>query len=138
MGRENGSSVHKRTSNGALPTTYSNDKNRRNRSKTFNNVKITILCGFVTILVLRGTIGVNFGSSDSDAVNQSVIEETNRILSEIRSAANPMLLSDSPTNQPQSHPLSPSYNHCTARSKQQPTPASPSVRMASILFFRFF
>ncbi|CDP21247.1 unnamed protein product [Coffea canephora] len=29
----------------------------RQISKTFNNIKITILCGFVTILVLRGTIG---------------------------------------------------------------------------------
>lgn len=54
--------------------------------KTFNNIKITILCGFVTILVLRGTIGVgNFGGSGDDVENQNLIEETNRILAEIRS-----------------------------------------------------
>ncbi|KAM7269354.1 hypothetical protein ACFE04_024851 [Oxalis oulophora] len=58
----------------------------RQIAKTFNNIKITILCGFVTILVLRGTIGVgNLGSSDADAVNKNIIEETNRILAEIRS-----------------------------------------------------
>ncbi|MED6153285.1 hypothetical protein PIB30_100388 [Stylosanthes scabra] len=45
-----------------------------------NNIKITLLCGFVTILVLHDIIGVNFSSSDVDAVNQSLIEETNRIL----------------------------------------------------------
>ncbi|KAG2397501.1 xyloglucan 6-xylosyltransferase [Vigna angularis] len=56
---------------------------------TFNNIKITILCGFVTILVLRGTIGVNLGSSDSDAVNQNLIKETNHILAEIRSDVDP-------------------------------------------------
>ncbi|KAI5078800.1 hypothetical protein GOP47_0006471 [Adiantum capillus-veneris] len=27
-------------------------------NKTFNNIKVTLLCGFVTILVLRGTIGM--------------------------------------------------------------------------------
>lgn len=54
--------------------------------KTFNNIKITILCGFVTILVLRGTIGVgNLGGSGREVENQNLIEETNRILAEIRS-----------------------------------------------------
>ncbi|KAK8559992.1 hypothetical protein V6N13_061390 [Hibiscus sabdariffa] len=58
--------------------------------KTFNNIKITLLCGFVTILVLRGTIGVgNLGSSEAEAVNQNLIEETNRILAEIRSDSDP-------------------------------------------------
>lgn len=58
--------------------------------KTFNNIKITILCGFVTILVLRGTIGVgNLGSSEADAINQNLVEETNRILAEIRSDSDP-------------------------------------------------
>lgn len=58
--------------------------------KTFNNIKITILCGFVTILVLRGTIGIgNLGSSAAEAENQNLIEETNRILAEIRSDSEP-------------------------------------------------
>nr|CAD1836730.1 unnamed protein product [Ananas comosus var. bracteatus] len=34
----------------------------RRIKKTFNNLKITVLCGFVTVLVLRGTIGVNLGN----------------------------------------------------------------------------
>jgi len=58
--------------------------------KTFNNIKITILCGFVTILVLRGTIGIGtLTSSSAEAENQALIEETNRILAEIRSGKDP-------------------------------------------------
>ncbi|CBI15187.3 unnamed protein product, partial [Vitis vinifera] len=33
--------------------------------KTFNNIKITILCGFVTILVLRGTIGIRSDGTEA-------------------------------------------------------------------------
>ncbi|KAF2595491.1 hypothetical protein F2Q70_00044591 [Brassica cretica] len=98
-----GSPAHKRPSGsggGGLPTsTAPNGGARggrgvlprgRQMQKTFNNIKITILCGFVTILVLRGTIGVgNLGSSSADAVNQNIIEETNRILAEIRSDSDP-------------------------------------------------
>ncbi|KAE8719660.1 Detected protein of unknown function [Hibiscus syriacus] len=52
--------------------------------------KIIILCGLVTILVLRGIIGVgNLGSSEAQAINQNLIEETNRILAEIRSYSDP-------------------------------------------------
>ncbi|CAF1895489.1 unnamed protein product [Brassica oleracea] len=37
-------------------------------------IKMTILCGFITILVLRGTISVgNLGSSSTDAVNQNIM-----------------------------------------------------------------
>ncbi|KAE8707421.1 putative glycosyltransferase 4 [Hibiscus syriacus] len=62
----------------------------RQMHKTFNNIKITVLCGLVTILVLRGTIGVgNLGSSEAEAINQHLIEETNRILAEIRSDSDP-------------------------------------------------
>ncbi|MED6217491.1 putative xyloglucan 6-xylosyltransferase 3 [Stylosanthes scabra] len=90
-------SAQKRATATALPTTTAspapnarrNLPRSRQISKTFNNIKITILCGFVTILVLRGTIGVNLGSSDADAVNQNLIEETNRILAEIRSDSDP-------------------------------------------------
>ncbi|XP_057416004.1 probable xyloglucan 6-xylosyltransferase 5 [Lotus japonicus] len=82
-------SAHKRTTTGLPTTTARGGRRGRQIQKTFNNVKITILCGFVTILVLRGTIGVNLSSSDADAVNQNVIEETNRILAEIRSDADP-------------------------------------------------
>ncbi|WJX32070.1 putative xyloglucan 6-xylosyltransferase 3 [Trifolium repens] len=98
MGQENHLAQKRTTSTGGLPTTTTttttSSRNRtlprgRQIQKTFNNIKITILCGFVTILVLRGTIGVNLGTSQNDAVNQNVIEETNRILAEIRSDSDP-------------------------------------------------
>ncbi|XP_057443139.1 probable xyloglucan 6-xylosyltransferase 3 [Lotus japonicus] len=98
MGQEN-LSAQKRTNNtttAVLPTTTARSRalsglprGRQQITKTFNNIKITLLCGFVTILVLRGTIGVNLGSSAADAVNQNIIEETNRILAEIRSDSDP-------------------------------------------------
>ncbi|GAV71541.1 Glyco_transf_34 domain-containing protein [Cephalotus follicularis] len=114
MGQES-LAAQKRTTSGAavtLPTTTANGGARgrtlstsvprgRQIHKTFNNIKITILCGFVTILVLRGTIGVgNLGSSDADAVNQNLVEETNRILAEIRSDSDP----DDPTEPEISNP----------------------------------
>ena len=83
----------------ALPTTTPAAANIRGRSlprgrqikKTFNNIKITILCGFVTILVLRGTVGIGglTGSSGDDVDAQKIAEETNRILAEIRSDNDP-------------------------------------------------
>jgi xyloglucan 6-xylosyltransferase len=81
-----------------LPTTISNGIPRGIRTlsrgrhiyKTFNNIKITIICGLVTILVLRGTIGIgNIGSSESQTEDQHLVEETNRILAEIRSDSEP-------------------------------------------------
>ncbi|ERN02815.1 hypothetical protein AMTRI_Chr12g237610 [Amborella trichopoda] len=80
---------------GGLPTMRGGGRGQvggsrlRQIQKTFNNLKITILCGFVTILVLRGTIGVgNLGGGGGDAeTSQNIIEETNRILEEIRSTA---------------------------------------------------
>ncbi|XP_052179964.1 probable xyloglucan 6-xylosyltransferase 5 [Diospyros lotus] len=84
---------------GGLPTSTTTVNGRAGRGsilprgrqihRTFNNIKITILCGFVTILVLRGYIGLNLGSPDADAINQNLIEETNRILAEIRSDHDP-------------------------------------------------
>uniref|UniRef100_A0A7N0VE59 xyloglucan 6-xylosyltransferase n=1 Tax=Kalanchoe fedtschenkoi TaxID=63787 RepID=A0A7N0VE59_KALFE len=92
--KQDGFTAQKRVNGGALPTSRAAAGGRfstgRRIQKTFNNIKITILCGFVTILVLRGTIGVgNLGSSEADAVNQHLIEETNRILAEIRSDSDP-------------------------------------------------
>ncbi|XP_057948023.1 probable xyloglucan 6-xylosyltransferase 5 [Malania oleifera] len=92
MGQD-GAAAAKRA--GALPTTtrgrgLAGLPRGRQIHKTFNNIKITILCGFVTILVLRGTIGVgNLTASDADAVNQNLIEETNRLIAEIRSDGDP-------------------------------------------------
>uniref|UniRef100_A0A2N9EQK5 Uncharacterized protein n=1 Tax=Fagus sylvatica TaxID=28930 RepID=A0A2N9EQK5_FAGSY len=82
MGQENNITAQKRSSGGGgngLPTTTANGRGRsttlmprgRQLHKTFNNIKITILCGFVTILVLRGTIGIDPLRSDpSDPVNE--------------------------------------------------------------------
>ncbi|MCO5548072.1 hypothetical protein L7F22_001529 [Adiantum nelumboides] len=47
--------------------------------KTLNNLKITLLCGFVTILVLRGTIGlggVGVPSEDSNEMTQEAGDTT--------------------------------------------------------------
>ncbi|PPD92214.1 hypothetical protein GOBAR_DD10839 [Gossypium barbadense] len=102
MGQDSFTPQKRSSTGGGLPTTNNaaagGGRSRvlagmprgRQIHKTFNNIKITILCGFVTILVLRGTIGVgNLGSSEADAVNQNLIEETSRILAEIRSDSDP-------------------------------------------------
>ncbi|KAF5734131.1 putative glycosyltransferase 5 [Tripterygium wilfordii] len=97
MGQDSFTPQKRATGGGGLPTTNGRGGRAlggmprgRQIHKTFNNIKITILCGFVTILVLRGTIGVgNLGSSDADVVNQNLIEETNRFLAEIRSDDDP-------------------------------------------------
>ena len=62
--------------------------------RTFNNLKITVLCGLVTILVLRGTIGLNLSlpsqPSDADALaDAKAVEDIDRILREIRSDSGP-------------------------------------------------
>ncbi|XP_057791942.1 probable xyloglucan 6-xylosyltransferase 3 [Salvia miltiorrhiza] len=63
----------------------------RQADRTFNNIKITILCGFVTILVLRGTIGLNnLVSFEAEAESQYLIEETRRIVAAIRSDDDPL------------------------------------------------
>jgi hypothetical protein len=41
----------------SLPTTWMGMK-EKNFQRSFGNVKLTLLCGFVTVLVLRGTVGV--------------------------------------------------------------------------------
>ncbi|KAF8378727.1 hypothetical protein HHK36_030076 [Tetracentron sinense] len=100
MGQDGFSALKRGGAGGAgpLPTTArltggrtsSGISRGRQIQKTFNNLKITILCGFVTILVLRGTIGFgNLGGSDAESENQNLIEETNRILAEIRSDGEP-------------------------------------------------
>ncbi|KAL3813011.1 hypothetical protein ACJIZ3_014279 [Penstemon smallii] len=101
MGSETTFSAQKRTSS-LLPTRGDRPASvlPRNRQihKTFNNIKITILCGFVTILVLRGTIGLgNLVSTEADAENQHIVDETKRILDEIRSDKDP----DDPVDQPE-------------------------------------
>ncbi|KAA8532926.1 hypothetical protein F0562_032957 [Nyssa sinensis] len=86
-------------------TTTTSTSSRRGGSrprKTFSNVKITILCGLVTILVLRGTIGINhfFAIDATEARNRKLIEEANRIIAELRS-----------DNDPSDEPSEPSINH---------------------------
>lgn len=44
----------------------------RNLQKAVHNLRVTILCGFVTVLVLRGTIGIGtFGSQNQSSTDQS-------------------------------------------------------------------
>ncbi|KAJ3671341.1 hypothetical protein LUZ60_007420 [Juncus effusus] len=76
----------------SLPTTASRSRIPRGRQiqKTVNNVKITVLCGFVTLLVLRGTIGVgNLAGPSPGSDDQRVVEDIDRILREIRSDSEP-------------------------------------------------
>uniref|UniRef100_A0A0E0NFT9 Uncharacterized protein n=1 Tax=Oryza rufipogon TaxID=4529 RepID=A0A0E0NFT9_ORYRU len=76
---------------GGLPMTEPTHHHRsRKIHRTFNNVKITVLCGLVTILVLRGTIGLNLSlpnqPTDADALaGAKAVEDIDRILREIRS-----------------------------------------------------
>ncbi|PKU67687.1 probable glycosyltransferase 2 [Dendrobium catenatum] len=74
-----------------LPSTRSSHGSRRRKiQKTFNNVKITILCGLVTIVVLRGTIGLgNLAAVVDGESNQKEVEDIERILREIRSDSDP-------------------------------------------------
>ncbi|KAM7480054.1 hypothetical protein LguiA_028267 [Lonicera macranthoides] len=98
MGQESFTPLKRPGGGALLPATFANGLPRTNRPtsrarhihRTFNNIKITILCGFVTILVLRGTVGLgNLVSSESESENLHLIEETNRIISEIRSDNDP-------------------------------------------------
>ncbi|CAI9112054.1 OLC1v1012426C1 [Oldenlandia corymbosa var. corymbosa] len=103
MGPDSNFTAQKRS--GTLPTTTAatpNGGGARSRAspaiprgrqiqKTFNNLKITLLCGFVTILVLRGTIGFgNLVSSEAEAEREQMQEDINRILAEIRSVDDPV------------------------------------------------
>ncbi|GAB4829102.1 Probable xyloglucan 6-xylosyltransferase 5 [Ancistrocladus abbreviatus] len=93
MGQEGFTALKRTATTGSatLPTTTaatgprSRGPRSRQIAKTVNNIKITILCGFVTILVLRGTIGLNLGTPEADAEKQNLMEEANRIIAEIRS-----------------------------------------------------
>ncbi|RRT82039.1 hypothetical protein BHE74_00004518 [Ensete ventricosum] len=96
MGQEGAASkAAARSGGGNLPATSRSGRLPRGRKiqKAFNNLKITVLCGFVTILVLRGTIGIGSlagaGGDASEAADQRVIEDIDRILREIRSDADP-------------------------------------------------
>ncbi|KAK9675956.1 hypothetical protein RND81_11G044200 [Saponaria officinalis] len=94
MGQQDSFTAQKRPTSaspgggGTLPTTTAlRPRGPRSKqiAKTFNNIKITILCGFVTILVLRGTIGLNLGSQGSDPERAQLEEEAKRVIAEIRS-----------------------------------------------------
>lgn len=52
-------------------------------SKTINNLKITLLCGFVTILVLRGTVGLGgmgMSSEDPNSPTQDMDMEQSKLV----------------------------------------------------------
>ncbi|KAI3833794.1 hypothetical protein MKX03_016826 [Papaver bracteatum] len=102
MGQDSPFTALKRGSGatGSLPTTTNSASLRaaarvpsrgRQISKTFNNIKITILCGFVTILVLRGTIGVgNLGGGGGESEEQRrIMEKTKIFIDQLRSDDDP-------------------------------------------------
>ncbi|XP_051185843.1 probable glycosyltransferase 3 [Lolium perenne] len=70
-------------------------RGNKQMQKTINNVKITVICGFITILVLRGTVGIDFlsfsggGGGSEAATDAQVFEDIERILREIRSDSEP-------------------------------------------------
>ncbi|KAL6905630.1 hypothetical protein ACP4OV_003231 [Aristida adscensionis] len=80
-------------SGGRLRSSSSSKKLQRQR--TLNNIKLTLLCGFMTVLVLRGTVGFNLlvsgGGPDGGAGDDATkaVEDIERILGEIRSDSEP-------------------------------------------------
>ncbi|KAG6496515.1 probable glycosyltransferase 2 [Zingiber officinale] len=68
---------------------------RRHIRKTLNNLKITVLCGVITVLVLRGTVdfgnllGAVGGVSGDVDEDHKVVEDIDRVLREIRSNHEP-------------------------------------------------
>uniref|UniRef100_A0A0D9XWX8 Uncharacterized protein n=1 Tax=Leersia perrieri TaxID=77586 RepID=A0A0D9XWX8_9ORYZ len=67
-------------------------RGNKQMQRTFNNVKITLICGFITLLVLRGTLGINLLSSDSSSSSTlsaadaaRLVEDIDRVLRDIRS-----------------------------------------------------
>ncbi|KAJ4973292.1 hypothetical protein NE237_006466 [Protea cynaroides] len=109
---------------GFLPTTTSKLTGRSSSGlthgpqikKTFKNFKVTILCGFITILVLRGTIGVG-NLASGEAKNQNLIEETNRILTEIRSDTDPSEPEDPEFNSNLTYSLGPKISNWNQQRK---------------------
>ncbi|KAJ1438915.1 hypothetical protein SESBI_02688 [Sesbania bispinosa] len=69
MGQEKNMSVHKRSKLTHHQLQPQNPPCRQIQ-KTFNNVKITILCASSPSSSYVAPLGVNLGSSDADAVNQ--------------------------------------------------------------------
>ncbi|KAF3338687.1 putative glycosyltransferase 5 [Carex littledalei] len=62
----------------------------RNIQKTFSNCKLTFICGLLTVLVLRGTIGVgNLLGSQPVSEDKRVMEDIDRILREIQTDSEP-------------------------------------------------
>ncbi|XP_062197789.1 probable glycosyltransferase 3 [Phragmites australis] len=65
----------------------------KKRQQTLKNIKLTLLCSFITVLVLRGTVGFNLlvssGGSDGAEADAKVVEDIERILGEIRSDSEP-------------------------------------------------
>ncbi|KAK4403055.1 putative xyloglucan 6-xylosyltransferase 5 [Sesamum angolense] len=83
------------STNSTLPTTTirggratGTGRRRLHGSQKCSNLRITILCGVITVLVFRGTIGISLFSSFPETTTMRQMEETNRIIAEIRSDGN--------------------------------------------------
>ncbi|CAM0954213.1 unnamed protein product [Alopecurus aequalis] len=99
--------------------------------KTLSNIKMTVICGFITILVLRGTIGIHLVSfSGGDAAAEGkVFDDIERVLREIRSDTEPddeddqLVVVDSTTTMhveetTKNYTLGPRITHWDAQRKQ--------------------
>ncbi|KAL7163826.1 hypothetical protein ACSBR2_039862 [Camellia fascicularis] len=104
------------TTAATLPTTTTTSKRRSSRTRKgfFTNLRVTILCAFITVLVLHGTIGLNhlFPSITTTTTTTHLIEEANRIVAEIRSQNDPYDEHLEPTINPnKTYTLGPKINN---------------------------
>ncbi|KAG8366391.1 hypothetical protein BUALT_Bualt17G0074800 [Buddleja alternifolia] len=60
-------------------------RRRLHATQRCSNLKLTILCGIITVLVFRGTIGITYFTTFPEANITSQVEETDRIIAETRS-----------------------------------------------------
>ncbi|GFY88481.1 xyloglucan xylosyltransferase 5 [Actinidia rufa] len=82
-----------------LPTSASRRHGVRHRNR-FSNLQVTILCGIITVLVLRGSIGIQFPTTTTTAVAEA--EDHLRIVAEIKSDDDPDEENPEPTRNPNS------------------------------------
>lgn len=69
----------------SVPTLKWSFPKGRNLQKAVHNLRVTILCGFVTVLVLRGTIGIGtFGSQTQPAESAESAQSHDQSSSEPR------------------------------------------------------
>ncbi|KAL6642266.1 hypothetical protein ACP70R_020447 [Stipagrostis hirtigluma subsp. patula] len=100
----------------------------KQKQRTINNIRVTLLAAFITFLVLRCAIGVNRltiagAGSDRRAARSQVIEDIERVLREIRSDSDPdeddaASSTASPATASRSYSLGPRVTRWNAKRRQ--------------------